>query len=88
MTYFLMRFNNNYQSYKTKDNKKKHIHIRVAEKKYKLKEIPKGFVVHHIDFDKDNNQYYNLILLHERDHRRIHQRESLEIKSKRSGKKD
>ena len=70
-----------YQAYKTKDNKKKTFHSRVGEKKYKFDKIPAGFVIHHIDEDKNNNQYYNLILLHKKDHRRVHLTKSLIIKS-------
>ena len=71
----------NYQAYETEDGKKKTIHSRVGEKKYGFDKIPAGFVIHHIDGDKNNNQYYNLILLHKKDHRRIHVTKSLIIKS-------
>ncbi|MBN1645018.1 HNH endonuclease [Candidatus Woesearchaeota archaeon] len=70
-----------YQAYKTQDGKKKTIHSRVGEKKYDYDKIPADFVIHHIDGDKNNNQYYNLILLHKKDHRRIHIVKSLVIKS-------
>jgi len=66
----MAKINKNYQTYTTKDGDEKHIHVRVAEKKYG--NIPKDFVVHHIDGDKNNNQYNNLILLHKKDHRRVH----------------
>ncbi len=71
----------NYQAYKTKEGRKKTIHSRVGEKKYGYDKIPKDFVIHHIDGDKNNNQYYNLILLHKKDHRRVHLRKSLIIES-------
>ena len=74
-----------YQAYKTKDGKKKTVHSRVGEKKYGYEKIPKGFVIHHIDGDKNNNQYHNLILLHRKDHKRVHVTKSLKIKSVRPG---
>jgi hypothetical protein len=70
-----------YQAFKDEDGKKKTIHSRVGEKKYGYDKIPAGFVIHHIDGNKDNNQYFNLILLHSKDHRRIHLKKSLIIKS-------
>ena len=48
-----------YQAYKLKDEKTKTIHSRVGEKKYKYDKIPPNFVIHHIDGDKNNNQYFN-----------------------------
>lgn len=73
-----------YQAYTKPDETKKTIHTRVAEKKYGMEKLPPGFEVHHIDGDKNNNQYYNLILLHKKDHRRVHLKKSLIIKSVRS----
>ena len=70
-----------YQAYKTLDGKKKTVHSRVGEKKYGYDKIPKDFEIHHIDGDKNNNQYYNLILLHKKDHRRVHLKKSLIIRS-------
>jgi len=70
-----------YQAYETKEGKTKTTHSRVGEKKYGFDKIPPNFVIHHIDEDKNNNQYYNLILLHKKDHIRIHLRKSLIIKS-------
>tara|TARA_Y100000310_G_C20497706_1_gene722369 strand:+ start:538 stop:807 length:270 start_codon:yes stop_codon:yes gene_type:complete len=70
-----------YQAYKTEDGKKQTVHSRVGEKKYGYDKIPKDFVIHHIDEDKNNNQYFNLILLHKKDHKRVHVRKSLIIKS-------
>ena len=70
-----------YQAYKDKEGKKKTIHSRVGEKKYGFDKIPANFVIHHIDENKDNNQYFNLILLHKKDHRRVHITKSLIIKS-------
>lgn len=77
-----------YGGYITKDNKKKTTHSRIGEKKYKYDKIPKDFVIHHIDEDKKNNQYYNLILLHKKDHRRIHITKSLIIKSVQPSKEE
>jgi len=70
-----------YPAYKTKDGKKKTIHSRVGEKKYFYDKPPPGFVIHHIDENKDNAQRYNLIAIHRKDHKRIHQRKTLIIKS-------
>ena len=70
-----------YQAFRTKDGKKKTIHSRVGEKKYHYEKIPPGFVIHHIDGNKDNNQRYNLIAIHQKDHRRIHVKKTLIIKS-------
>lgn len=77
-----------YQAYKTEDNKKKTIHSRMGEKKYGYDKIPAGFVIHHIDGNKNNNCYYNLILLHKKDHKRIHITKSLRIKSVQPSKEN
>ena len=77
-----------YQAYKTEDGKKKTIHSRIGEKKYGFDKIPPNFVIHHIDKDKNNNQYYNLIILHKNDHRRIHVTKSLIIKSVQPSKEE
>ncbi len=47
-------------------------HRKVARKKYGLESIPKGFIVHHLDINKKNNDPKNLILLHRKDHARLH----------------
>lgn len=70
------------QAYIDNKGKVKLIHQRVVEKKYKLKEIPKGFIVHHIDENKDNNKPSNLILIHKKDHYRLHVTKTLDIKNK------
>ena len=70
-----------YQAFETKEGVKKTVHSRVGEKKYHYDKIPKDFVIHHIDGDKNNNANYNLILLHKKDHRRVHIKKSLVIKS-------
>ena len=71
---------NGYPYYK-KDGKKIWVHRRVAEKKYG--KIPKDFVVHHIDKNKINNFRSNLIILHKKDHNRLHKRKTLTIKNKK-----
>jgi hypothetical protein len=68
-----------YQYY-IKDGKKILVHRRVAEKKYG--QLPKEFIVHHIDENKDNNTYNNLMLLHRKDHFRIHAIKNIMINSK------
>ena len=35
-------------------------------------DIPKGYEIHHIDFNKDNNDISNLQLLSRADHRKVH----------------
>lgn len=47
-------------------------HILSACEKYKLKEIPKGFHVHHIDGNPKNFKKDNLIIIHKEDHKLIH----------------
>jgi len=42
--------------------------------------IPKGFEVHHLDEDRENNKRENLILLHYKDHRDLHKKKALEVK--------
>jgi len=60
-----------------------HEHILRAEKKYGFErgKIPKDFVVHHIDEKKKNNAYWNIILIHKKDHKRLHKRKTLKIES-------
>jgi len=70
-----------YPIYIDDEGNEKTVHSRVGEKKYGYDKIPKNFVIHHIDGDKDNNRYYNLILLHKKDHRRIHVKKTLTVKS-------
>ncbi len=77
-----------YPAYEAKDKKKKTIHSRMGEKKYGYDKIPKDLVIHHIDGDKNNNQYYNIILLHRKDHKRIHLTKSLIIKSVQPSKEE
>ena len=48
------------------------IHQLNALKKYELEDIPKGFQVHHLDRDKKNFKFENLVIVHKKDHRVIH----------------
>ena len=48
------------------------IHILEACKKYNVSEIPEGFVVHHIDGNKLNNDWSNLMMLSLSDHTILH----------------
>lgn len=47
-------------------------HIIVYCDREGLTEIPKGFIIHHIDFNKLNNDPDNLIMLSISDHMKIH----------------
>ena len=76
------------QAYVDKDGKRHTVHSRVGEKKYHYDKIPKGFVIHHIDGDKNNNQRYNLIILHRKDHARIHVKKTLKIESVQPSKNE
>ncbi len=67
------------------NGKKIRAHSRVAQKKYG--DIPKDFVVHHIDWDKSHSWASNLILLHRKDHNRIHFKKDLVICFKKNEKK-
>ena len=50
---------------------------RKAEKKYG--KIPIGFIVHHIDKNKNNNRPDNLMILHRKDHYRVHNKKDIKI---------
>jgi hypothetical protein len=73
------KFKNGYQ-YFVQQGKRISMHVRVAEKRYG--NIPKEFHIHHIDGNKSNNRSNNLILLHKKDHSRIHRKKDLVIKRK------
>ena len=49
---------------------KKRLHVDIYE--YHYGEVPKGFHVHHIDFNPLNNSLENLVALSAGDHRKIH----------------
>lgn len=70
--------NQYHQHYDPKVKKWIFTHRKVAKKKYRV--LPEGFEIHHIDHNRENNKPDNLILLHERDHKRIHLNKTLEIK--------
>lgn len=74
------RDKNGYLTYETNDGKRRTIHSRVAKEKYGYDKIPEGFVIHHIDFNKDNNKKSNLMILHKKEHTKIHRFRTLEIK--------
>lgn len=68
----------------SKDNPRQKIMLwvngkHIALHKYELiwmahhkRPIPDGYVIHHIDFNKDNNSIENLQLLTEEEHRKLH----------------
>lgn len=61
-----------YLSGKKIEDKRKRLHIYVYETE--KGSIPKGYAVHHIDFDKNNNDISNLMLLTRSEHERLHGR--------------
>jgi len=71
--------NQYHQFYDDKLKKWVWTHRRTARNKYKLEKIPKGFVVHHIDRVTTNNKKDNLIILHEKDHKKLHKEGRLEL---------
>jgi len=77
MTFFPRKIRNGYATVL----KREPIHRIVALKKYK--NVPENFVVHHIDGNKLNNRWNNLMLLHKKDHYRLHVIGDLEIKWKK-----
>ena len=81
MTFFGFKRDKKGYRYFEQNGKKVRVHYRAAEKKYG--EIPKDFVVHHIDENKDNNRHNNLILLHKKDHFRVHRKKDLLIETKK-----
>ena len=66
--------------YEIVNGRKVLIHQQIGKEKYG--EIPKGFHIHHIDKDKTNNKRGNLILLHRKDHYRLHKWKAIKIKQK------
>ena len=52
----------------------KHVftHHLVVCKHLGLTAIPKGWVVHHCDFNPHNNEFNNLVLMTMRDHNKLH----------------
>lgn len=54
----------------------KRLHVYIYEK-YNGP-IPKGYEVHHIDHNKDNNEIENLILLTRKQHNELHKKEMTE----------
>ena len=59
----------------------KRLHIYIYEK-YNGN-IPKGYEVHHIDHNKDNNEIENLQLLTKKEHNKIHYEEMTEEEKQR-----
>lgn len=52
------------------EGKRKRLHTYVWEKHNR--EIPKGYHIHHIDFDTSNNEIDNLVMLKEGEHLSLH----------------
>lgn len=44
-----------------------------------LTPIPPHFEVHHLNLDRADNRWDNLVLLHEKDHRKIHKYRMVEV---------
>ncbi len=56
-----------------KDGNRVRVHVLVWEKENGT--IPKGYHIHHIDFDKKNNDINNLRLMMASDHHKLHREE-------------
>jgi hypothetical protein len=52
---------------------KKYVREHTLAVKKVLKDFPKGYVVHHIDFNKENNSLDNLCLMTRSEHMKLHQ---------------
>lgn len=59
-----------YLSSKEIDGRRKRLHIYMWERENGP--VPKGFQIHHADFNKDNNEPENLVCLTEHDHQSLH----------------
>ena len=53
-------------------NAKTHKRLHRAVYENEVGEIPRGYHVHHIDLDKDNNEPSNLVLLAPTEHHKVH----------------
>lgn len=53
-------------------NAKTHKRLHVYVWEYYNGEIPKGYNIHHKDFDKSNNEIDNLVMLTSSEHKRLH----------------
>lgn len=62
----------------------KRLHVYVYEKCNG--EIPKGYQIHHIDHNKDNNDISNLMLLTRKEHNKIHYEEMTKEEKERRRK--
>jgi hypothetical protein len=49
------------------------LHNIVVCERLKITEIPRGWCVHHVDFDPHNNEFDNLVLMTTSDHGKLHQ---------------
>ena len=56
---------------KQKNGKRKGEHIFVWEE-YNKQDVPKGYIIHHVDRNKRNNDISNLQLMTEKDHVKLH----------------
>jgi hypothetical protein len=67
---------NYYLSSNNIGNRRKYLHIYIWEKHNG--EIPKGYDIHHIDHNKDNNEISNLKMILKREHSLLHSKELTE----------
>ena len=48
------------------------LHVAVWKKHWGVEEIPAGCVIHHLDWNKNNNKWENLVCLTVEEHERVH----------------
>lgn len=48
------------------------LHVAVWKKHWGVEEVPAGCVVHHLDWNKDNNKWENLVCVTIEEHEMIH----------------
>ena len=59
---------------KTDIGRRERLHCFVWRKEHNVSEIPKGYQIHHIDENKDNNEISNLAIMSASNHQILHNR--------------